>query len=68
MSQLIKEHKKHTYKLRGVDISRVNRVWYADRASQYGSHIHTGTLKQKGITISMGGKACATDNICIERF
>ena len=126
MSQPIKEHKKYTYKLRGLDISRVNQVWSTDityirikggmvylaaiidwhskavlswsisntmdsdlvmgvlnealrkynhpkifntdQGSQYTSHIHTGTLKEKGITISMDGKGRATDNICIERF
>jgi putative transposase len=126
MSQPIKEHKKYTYKLRGVDISRVNQVWSTDityirikggmvylaaiidwhskavlswsisntmdsdlvmgvlnealrkythpeifntdQGSQYTSHIHTGTLKENGITISMDGKGRATDNICIERF
>ena len=126
MSQPIKEHKKYTYKLRGIDISRVNQVWSTDityinikggmvylaaiidwhskavltwnisntmdsdlvmgvlnealrkynhpeifntdQGSQYTSHIHTGTLKEKGITISMDGKGRATDNICIERF
>lgn len=30
MSQPIKEHKKYTYKLRGLDISRVNQVWSTD--------------------------------------
>ena len=126
MSQPIKEHRKYTYKLMGLDISRVNQVWSTDityirikggmvylaaiidwhskavlswsisntmdgdlvmgvlnealrkynhpeifntdQGSQYTSHIHTGTLKEKGITISMDGKGRATDNICIERF
>ena len=126
MSQPIKEHRKYTYKLMGLDISRVNQVWSTDityirikggmvylaaiidwhskavlswsisntmdgdlvmgvlnealrkynhpeifntdQGSQYTSHIHTGTLKEKGITISMDGKVRATDNICIERF
>mgnify|MGYP000202671927 FL=1 len=39
-----------------------------DQGSQYTSHIHTQTLKDNGITISMDGKGRATDNICIERF
>jgi len=126
LSEPIKEHKKYTYKLRGVDISRVNQVWSTDityirlkggmvylaaiidwhskavlswnisntmdislvmgvlnealmkydqpeifntdQGSQYTSHIHTDTLKERGITISMDGKGRATDNICIERF
>ena len=126
LSEPIKEHKKYTYKLRGINISRVNQVWSTDityirlkggmvylaaiidwhskavlswsisntmdshlvmgvlnealmkhehpeifntdQGSQYTSHIHTDTLKEKGITISMDGKGRATDNICIERF
>jgi putative transposase len=126
LSEPIKEHKKYTYKLRGVNISRVNQVWSTDityiklkggmvylaaiidwhskavlswsisntmdsdlvmgvlnealmkydhpeifntdQGSQYTSHIHTDTLKENGITISMDGKGRATDNICIERF
>jgi len=43
-------------------------IFNTDQGSQYTSHIHTGTLKEKGITISMDGKGRATDNICIERF
>ena len=39
-----------------------------DQGSQYTSRIHTQTLKDNGITISMDGKGRATDNICIERF
>ena len=31
-------------------------------------YIHTQTLKDNGITISMDGKGRATDNIAIERF
>jgi putative transposase len=126
LSEPIKEHKKYTYKLRGINISRVNQVWSTDityirlkggmvylaaiidwhskavlswsisntmdsdlvmgvlnealmkynqpeifntdQGSQYTSHIHTDTLKERGITISMDGKGRATDNICIERF
>lgn len=125
-SEPSKQHKKYPYKLRGVDISRVNQVWSTDitylkikggtvylaaiidwhskavlswnisnimdsdlvmgvlnealdnfdkpeifntdQGSQYTSYIHTQTLKDKGITISMDGKGRATDNICIERF
>jgi len=121
-----KQHPKHSYKLRGVEINRANQVWSADityikinggmvylaavidwyskavlsweisncmdsdlvmsvlgesllkygnpeifntdQGSQYTSHIHTQTLKDNGITISMDGKGRATDNICIERF
>ena len=43
-------------------------IFNTDQGSQYTSHIHTGTLKEKGVTISMDGKGRATDNICIERF
>jgi len=43
-------------------------IFNTDQGSQYTSHIHTGTLKDNGITISMDGKGRATDNICIERF
>jgi putative transposase len=39
-----------------------------DQGSQYTSYIHTKTLKDNGITISMDSKGRATDNICIERF
>jgi putative transposase len=121
-----KEHPKHSYKLRGLDIVRANQVWSTDityikikggmvymaaiidwyskavlswrisntmdtdlvmgvlnealslygkpeifntdQGSQYTSYIHTQTLKDNGITISMDGKGRATDNICIERF
>ena len=121
-----KQHPKHSYKLRGLDIVRANQVWSTDityikikggmvymaaiidwyskavlswrisntmdtdlvmgvlnealslygkpeifntdQGSQYTSHIHTQTLKDNGITISMDGKGRATDNICIERF
>ena len=119
-------HPKHSYKLRGLDIVRVNQVWSTDityikiaggmvylaavidwyskavlswkisntmdtelvmnvlnealsmygkpeifntdQGSQYTSYIHTQTLKDNGITISMDGVGRATDNICIERF
>jgi len=121
-----KQHPKHTYKLRGLDIVRANQVWSTDityikikggmvymaaiidwyskavlswrisntmdtdlvmgvlnealslygkpeifntdQGSQYTSYIHTQTLKNRGIEISMDGKGRATDNICIERF
>jgi putative transposase len=121
-----KQHPKHSYKLRGVDITKANQVWSTDityikikggmvymaaiidwhskailswrisntmdtdlvmgvlnealskygkpeifntdQGSQYTSYIHTQTLKDNGITISMDGKGRATDNICIERF
>ncbi len=43
-------------------------IFNTDQGSQYTSHIHTQTLKDRGITISMDGKERATDNICIERF
>jgi len=43
-------------------------IFNTDQGSQYTSHIHTQTLKDNGITISMDGKGRATDNICIERF
>jgi putative transposase len=121
-----KQHPKHSYKLRGLDIIRANQVWSTDityikikggmvymaavidwyskavlswrvsntmdtdlvmgvlnealslygkpeifntdQGSQYTSYIHTQTLKDNGIIISMDGKGRATDNICIERF
>ena len=121
-----KQHKKYSYKLRGIDIVRANQVWSTDityikinggmvylaaiidwyskavlsykisntmdstltmdvltealslygkpeifntdQGSQYTSYIHTQTLKDNNITISMDGKGRATDNICIERF
>lgn len=43
-------------------------IFNTDQGSQYTSHIHTQTLKDHGITISMDGKGRATDNICVERF
>ncbi len=43
-------------------------IFNTDQGSQYTSYIHTDTLKNNGITISMDGKGRATDNICIERF
>jgi len=121
-----KQHPKHSYKIRGLDITRANQVWSTDityikikggmvymaaiidwyskailswrisntmdtdlvmgvlnealsiygkpeifntdQGSQYTSYIHTQTLKDNGIIISMDGKGRATDNICIERF
>ena len=121
-----KQHPKHSYKLRGLDIVRANQVWSTDityikikggmvymaavidwyskailswrisntmdtdlvmgvlnealllygkpeifntdQGSQYTSYIHTQTLKDNDIIISMDGKGRATDNICIERF
>ena len=121
-----KQHPKHSYKIRGLDIVRANQVWSTDityikikggmvymaaiidwyskailswkisntmdtdlvmsvlnealsmygepevfntdQGSQYTSYIHTQTLKDNDITISMDGKGRATDNICIERF
>lgn len=126
LSRSCKEHTKYSYKLRGVDICRVNQVWSTDityiklksgmvyfaaiidwyskavlswrisntmdttlvmgvlhealnrygqpeifntdQGCQYTSYIHTETLSNRGITISMDGKGRATDNICIERF
>ncbi len=43
-------------------------IFNTDQGSQYTSYIHTQTLKDNGITISMDGVGRATDNICIERF
>lgn len=126
LTQPNKQHKKYSYKLRGLDIVRANQVWSTDityikinggmvylaaiidwyskavltwkisntmdstltmdvlyealslygkpeifntdQGSQYTSHIHTQTLKDNNIIISMDGKGRATDNICIERF
>jgi putative transposase len=44
------------------------KIFNTDQGSQYTSYIHTQTLKDNGIEISMDGKGRATDNICIERF
>jgi len=121
-----KQHPKHSYKIRGLDIIKANQVWSTDityikikggmvymaaiidwyskailswrisntmdtdlvmgvlnealskygkpeifntdQGSQYTSYIHTQTLKDNNIIISMDGKGRATDNICIERF
>jgi len=43
-------------------------IFNTDQGSQYTSYIHTQTLKDYNIEISMDGKGRATDNICIERF
>lgn len=43
-------------------------IFNTDQGSQYTSYIHTQTLKDHGITISMDSKGRASDNICIERF
>lgn len=43
-------------------------IFNTDQGSQYTSYIHTETLKDNGIVISMDSKGRATDNICIERF
>ena len=43
-------------------------IFNTDQGSQYTSYIHTQTLIDNGITISMDGKGRATDNIVIERF
>lgn len=43
-------------------------IFNTDQGSQYTSFIHTQTLKDNGIQISMDSKGRATDNIAIERF
>ena len=43
-------------------------IFNTDQGSQYTSYLHTQTLQDNGITISMDGKGSATDNIVIERF
>ncbi len=43
-------------------------IFNTDQGSQYTSYIHTQTLKENNITISMDSKGRATDNIAIERF
>ena len=44
------------------------KIFNTDQGSQYTSHLHTQTLIDNGIIISMDGKGRATDNICVERF
>ncbi len=44
------------------------KIFNTDQGSQYTSYLHTNTLKENGIEISMDGKGRATDNIAIERF
>lgn len=41
-------------------------IFNTDQGSQYTSYIHTDTLKQNGITISMDGKGRATDGVPLE--
>jgi len=43
-------------------------IFNTDQGSQYTSYIHTQTLKDNNIKISMDSKGRATDNIVIERF
>jgi len=43
-------------------------IFNTDQGSQYTSYIHTQTLKDNDIIISMDSKGRATDNIVIERF
>lgn len=44
------------------------KIFNTDQGSQYTSYVHTQTLRDREITISMDGKGRATDNIPIERF
>ena len=48
--------------------SRPSEATTPHEGGQYTSYIHTQTLKDNGIEISMDGKGRAVDNICIERF
>jgi putative transposase len=43
-------------------------IFNTDRGSQYTSEIHTKTLLDNGVKISMDGKGRAIDNIFIERL
>ena len=43
-------------------------IFNTDQGSQYTSYIHTQTLKDNGITISMDSKGRSIDNIVMERF
>jgi len=43
-------------------------IFNTDQGSQYTSYIHTKTLKDNNIKISMDSKGRAIDNIAIERF
>jgi putative transposase len=43
-------------------------IFNTDQGSQYTSYIHTQTLKNNNIEISMDSKGRATDNIAIERL
>jgi len=44
------------------------KIFNTDQGSQYTSYIHTQTLKDNDIKVSMDSKGRATDNIAIERF
>ena len=48
--------------------SRPSEATTPHEGGQYTSYIHTQTLKDNGIIISMDSKGRATDNIAIERF
>ena len=43
-------------------------IFNTDQGSQYTSYIHTQTLKDNGIAVSMDSKGRASDNIAIERL
>jgi len=43
-------------------------IFNTDQGSQYTGNAFTGTLKEKGIKISMDGKGRCMDNIFIERL
>jgi putative transposase len=43
-------------------------IMNSDKDSQFTSLEFTETLKAHGITISMDGKGCWRDNVCLERF
>jgi len=42
-------------------------IFNTDQRSQFTGQAFTGTLKEAGIKISMGGKGRALDNIMVER-
>jgi putative transposase len=75
---LIKEHKKYSYKLRGLNISHANHVWSTDityikiaGGMAYMAAIidwHSKAVLSHRISNTMDGKGRATDNICIKRF
>lgn len=51
-----------------IDIIDPNSIWHTDQGKQYGAHITTASLLEKGFTQSMSRAGTPTDNPYAERF